>query len=508
MINRLLRTAIPVRGTLIASTMLRLLSQLGTAGLILVPAWVFTTGADISLPALGAIMGTLALLAAFSRWGEQVCGHRAAFTLLARMRVELYDAVVRQGTPRVRSGSGAVLAVATRDINAIEVFFAHTIGPAVTAAILSIMATVTLFLLDPMAGVIGLMGIIIGWVIPVAGRAPSGPGEASLRSSISQHLSEDAAGRLEIRSHRAEDNRLRQLTSLEKRLDQAVTAQGLRVGIRQGVALVWPWITATLILLATTDVVAAILVLAVAPALDAVEGFARTLPTALGGARRFYAILDAPVSIPDTPTPVALPDGPLDIVWDNVTLGFGKPLLEKFTTTVAAGEHVGLVGPSGRGKSTLASTLVRLLDVDEGRVALGGVEVRDVSLAQLRDAVCFVEQTSTLFRGTVLDNLRVGNASLTEDEAVQAMQAASINDVALDTDSAALSGGQRQRVCLARALARRPRVLILDEATSHQDALNQAELSRTLSALKDTTVIIIAHRRAALAGVDRVIELT
>src|SRR5690606_145229 len=135
-------------------------------------------------------------------------------------------------------------------------------------------------------------------------------------------LSEDAAGRLEIRSHRAEDNRLRQLTSLEKGLDQAVTAQGVRVGIRQGVALVWPWITATLILVATADVVAAILVLAVAPALDAVEGFARTLPTALGSAQRFYAILDAPVTIPDTPTPVALPDGPLDIVWDNVTLGF------------------------------------------------------------------------------------------------------------------------------------------------------------------------------------------
>ena len=89
MINRLLRTAVPVRGTLIASTMLRLLSQLTTAGLIIVPAWVFTAGPDLSPWELGVVMALLALTAAISRWGEQVCGHRAAFTLLARMRVEL-----------------------------------------------------------------------------------------------------------------------------------------------------------------------------------------------------------------------------------------------------------------------------------------------------------------------------------------------------------------------------------------------------------------------------------
>lgn len=138
---------------------------------------------------------------------------------------------------------------------------------------------------------------------------------------------------------------------------------------------------------------------------------------------------------------------------------------------------------------------------------LGGVDIREISLQELRDTVSFVEQTSTLFRGTVLENLRVGNPGLSEEDALAALEAASISDVALGTNAAALSGGQKQRVCLARALARRPRVLILDEATSHQDALNQAELSQTLSRLQDTTVIIIAHRQAALAGVDRIIEL-
>ncbi|EEW49326.1 ABC transporter, ATP-binding protein [Corynebacterium efficiens YS-314] len=175
--------------------------------------------------------------------------------------------------------------------------------------------------------------------------------------------------------------------------------------------------------------------------------------------------------------------------------------------TVDAGEHIGLVGPSGKGKSTLASTLVRLQDVQAGRVTLGGVDVREIPLGELRDSVAFVEQTSTLFRGSVLDNLRVGNPDLSEEEAMAAMRAASIGDIDLGTSALALSGGQKQRVCLARALARRPRVLVLDEATSHQDALNQAELSRTLSGLRDTTVIIIAHRRAALSGVDRVVEL-
>lgn len=507
MINRLLRTAAPVRGTLIASTALRLLSQLTAAGLIIVPTWVFTTGPDLSAWVLGVVMALLALTAAISRWGEQVCGHRAAFTLLARMRVELYDALVRQGTPRVRSGSGAVLAVATRDINSIEVFFAHTIAPTVTAVLLSLTAGVALFVLDPVAGIIGVVGILIGWLIPLLGRAAPGPGEAGIRSLISQHLSEDAAGRLEIQSHHAEANRLRQLAGLEDRLNRAVTAQGLRVGFRQGLALAWPWIAATLIIWATSDVVAAVIVVGVAPALDAVEGFARTLPTALESARRYYQLIDAPVTIPETVEPARLPDGPLDIRWEDVTIGQGRPILSGVSITVDAGEHIGLVGPSGKGKSTLASTLVRLQDVQAGQVTLGGVDVREIPLRELRDTVAFVEQTSTLFRGSVLDNLRVGNPDLSEEEAMAAMRAASIGDIDLETSALALSGGQKQRVCLARALARRPRVLVLDEATSHQDALNQAELSRTLSSLRDTTVIIIAHRRAALSGVDRVIEL-
>ena len=507
MITRLLHTAAPVRGSLIASTALRLLSQLSAAGLVLLPAWVFTTGPELSPIQLGLVMAVLALLAAVSRWGEQVCGHRAAFTLLARMRVELYDALVRQGTPQISSGSGAVMSVATRDINSIEVFFAHTIGPTVTAIILSVGATLALFALDPTAGVIGVIGILIGWLIPLTGTRRSGPGEATLRSSIAQHLSEDASGRLEIRSHHAADNRMRQLGFLEEHLAQAVTDQGLRVGLRQGVALVWPWIVAVLILVSTSNVVAAVIIIVTAPALDAVEGFARTLPTALDGAGRFYALIDAPTTIPDSPAPIALPPGPLDVVWDQVTLGHKEPLFTDLTLRINAGEHVGLVAPSGKGKSTLATTLVRLLDVQEGRVLLGGVDIREISLWDLRDSVCFVEQTSTLFRGTVLENLRVGNTELSEDKALAAMEAASISDVPLGTNAATLSGGQKQRVCLARALARDPRVLILDEATSHQDAINQAELSQTLSGLQDTTVIIIAHRQAALAGVDRIIDL-
>lgn len=507
MITRLLRTATPVRASLLASTALRLLNQLSTAGLIIVPAWVFTTGPELSLVQLGLIMAVLALLAAVSRWGEQVCGHRAAFSLLARMRVELYEALVRQGTPQISAGSGAVMSVATRDINSIEVFFAHTIGPTITAVMVSLGAAIALFSLNPTAGVIGVVGIAIGWLIPVVGSSRSGPGEAALRSTIAQHLSEDASGRLEIRSHHAADNRMKQLGRLEDQLSRAVSTQGLRVGARQGVALAWPWITAALIIVTTSNVLAGVIIIAVAPAVDAIEGFARTLPTALDSARRFYALIDAPITIADSPTPVPLPQGPLDIAWETVTIGYRTPLFTDLSLRIAAGEHVGLVAPSGRGKSTLATTLIRLLDVQAGRVLLGGVDIREISLQELRDTVSFVEQTSTLFRGTVLENLRVGNPGLSEEDALAALEAASISDVALGTNAAALSGGQKQRVCLARALARRPRVLILDEATSHQDALNQAELSQTLSRLQDTTVIIIAHRQAALAGVDRIIDL-
>lgn len=508
MINRLLKLSTSVWKELFASTLLRLCNQILTASLLIFPVWALTQQLDLSLPTIGLVMVVLALTAAFSRWGEQVCGHRAAFGLLAHMRVLLYDALVRRGSPRAPQGSGSIMSIATRDINSIEVFFAHTIGPTITAIILSIGSIITLAVLDLRAGGMALIGVLIAWLLPLIGKQ-SVSGEASVRGHIAQHLAEDAAGRLEITSHGAQKIRLSDLELKEQHLAAVVTRQGLIVGMRQGLALLWPWIMAALmiVIVPNVGVLCAAIIVAVSPALDAVEGFARTMPTALNSAQRYFRIIDAPVVIEEPASPQLLPKGPLALQINNASLGYKEIALGTVSLKIDAGEHIGIVGPSGAGKSTLAHSILKLALLRSGTITVGGVDIADVSTAELRKAVSIVEQKAVLFKGTVLENLRMGNPLLSESEATEALQLASISTLPLDADALKLSGGQQQRVCLARALARKPRVLIVDEATSHQDALNQSELARTLSALTDTTVIIIAHRKAALTHVDRIIDL-
>lgn len=507
MISRLLSLARTSWTEIAASTLLRLCSQLAMGTLIIFPLWVLKYSPDLSLWLVALVMASMALVAATSRWGEQVCGHRAAFSLLAQLRVQLYDALIRRGLPASSAGSGSIMSIATRDINSIEVFFAHTIAPAITAFVLSLGTIISLLVFSPIAGILGVLGILIAWSLPFLGKQPT-QSEAAVRGAIAQHLSEDAAGRLEINSHGAQQHRLSQLNAKEENLLGVVTTHGFNIGIRQGVALIWPWIIAVLMLVLVPEnsLIAAALILALSPALDAVEGFARTLPTALGSAERFFTIIDAPVAVPEPTSPKPLPTGPLSVEFRDVVTRFQSASQTPFSLKIPAGEHLGIVGPSGVGKSTLAASLLKVALPHSGSILLGGVNIQDITTQHLRNAVCLVEQRAVLFKGSVLSNLRMGNPELSEEQAREALRLASISEITLDADALKLSGGQQQRLCLARALARNPQVLVVDEATSHQDALNQAELAQTLAGL-DITIIIIAHRREALSHVDRIIDM-
>ncbi|CAM3987820.1 ABC transporter ATP-binding protein [Corynebacterium frankenforstense] len=512
MIPRLLRLAGRARAQLTASAFFRVLSQAGTAGLIIFPAWVYSTRPDFGLGGFILGMVLFALLGAGCRWAEQVCGHSAAFRLLAGMRVSLYDALVARGAAPGGAAGGRVMAVATRDINLVEVFFAHTLAPTACAAVATVAALVW-GAVDPAAGTGALVVLVaclaLGWALPFIRRSGS---ESALRAEIAQRMSEDARGREEIASLGAGPARLRGLASVEDRLSRDVTATGLVNGLRRGLATIWPWLGAGLMWWATGSLTAVAVVLALGPVFDGVEGFARMLPIALSSARRYFAEIDRPVEIPEPADPRPLPDGPLGLRLESVSLGYGHgPVVDDLSLEVPAGGSLGVVGPSGGGKSTLVSALVRLLDPESGRVVLTGtdgeVDVRDVATRELRNAVGLVEQSPAILRGSVLDNLRMGQPELSEEDARRALVAAHAREISLDAQAQELSGGQQQRVGLARVLARSPRILILDEATSHQDALGQKELTDMLARLEDVTVIVVAHRRSALVHVDDVLEI-
>lgn len=209
----------------------------------------------------------------------------------------------------------------------------------------------------------------------------------------------------------------------------------------------------------------------------------------------------------------------LPIEFSSVTAGYtpGRPVLRDLSLSIAAGEHVALVGPSGVGKSTVAALLSRHLLPESGTVRIGGLDTREASGASVRSLIAVVDQQTTLFTGTIAENLRIAKSDATEAELHAAIEAAGLaSDVAraplgLDTPvgerGLSVSGGQAQRIAIARALLRDAPVVVLDEPTSQVDLESEAAIVAALRTLsRDRTVITIAHRTSAIRDVDRVIE--
>jgi ATP-binding cassette subfamily C protein CydCD len=246
----------------------------------------------------------------------------------------------------------------------------------------------------------------------------------------------------------------------------------------------------------------------------------KELAQTLGGARRFFAVEDEPVAVHDGPRALAA-DTVGRIEFADVTFAYADglpPALRGVSFDVPAGHTVALVGRSGAGKTTAAHLLLRFWDAQHGQVRIGGQDVRDVRLDDLRGLIALVAQDTYLFNASLRENIRLGRPSATDDEVVAAARAANVEEFALalpdgyDTPvgerGLQLSGGQRQRVSIARALLKDAPILVLDEATSHLDAIAEAEVRQALERLSaGRTTLVIAHRLSTIRGADRIVVL-
>ena len=241
----------------------------------------------------------------------------------------------------------------------------------------------------------------------------------------------------------------------------------------------------------------------------------------MGSLRRVSEVLSEESTLKNPENPVYnVADG--SIVFNNVTFRYSKssetPVLDNINLSIKSGETIGIIGGTGSSKSSLVNLISRLYDVNEGSVSVGGIDVRSYDMDVLRNQVSVVLQQNVLFSGIILDNLRWGDKNASEEECINACKMACADefiqtfpdkyDTHIEQGGTNVSGGQKQRLCIARALLKKPKILILDDSTSAVDTATDAKIRKALkAAIPGTTKIIIAQRISSVMDADRIIVL-
>ncbi|MGI5888582.1 MAG: ABC transporter ATP-binding protein [Oscillospiraceae bacterium] len=239
-------------------------------------------------------------------------------------------------------------------------------------------------------------------------------------------------------------------------------------------------------------------------------------------ARRIAEVIEEKPDITNPENPVMeIPDGSVkfDHVWFSYNKNSAEPVLKDINLDIHSGESVGIIGATGSSKSSLVNLISRLYDVTQGSIKVGGIDVRDYDIKALRDAVSVVLQKNVLFTGTIYDNLRWGNPNATDEQCKEACRLACADEfidrmpdgynTRIDQGGTNVSGGQRQRLCIARALLKNPKVLILDDSTSACDTATEAKIRKSFREdIPEATKLIISQRISSVHDCDRVIVMS
>ncbi len=498
---------------------------------VLVPAFQGGVSEEKIWLGAAAILGVAAVRGfgiGLRRYFSGMSGERVMQTMrlqVAEQYKELPVAYHRE-TP-----TGELMAHMEADVEAaVDVLFPVPFATGV--AFLVLFALVSLILTDPYLAVIGLLVIpTLALMNRSYGRRMEGPVQRAQEriADVSSVVHESIDGALIVKTlgrEEAETQRLR--VSADALRKERVAAGFIRAGFEPALEAL-PQIGIILLLavgswrVSRGDVTLGTLVQFVslfyllAWPMRFIGWILGELPRAVVGKDRIDAVLAEPVTVAPPRRPVSLPSGPLGVQAESVTYVLeGVPVLNGADLSVRPHESVAIVGPTGSGKSVLAQLLVRLDDPVEGEVLIGGVNVRHVDPLELRAAATLVFQESFLFAASLRENIALDSGA-TEDEIVRAARLARADgfiramrrgyDTVVGERGVTLSGGQRQRVALARALVRRPRILILDDATSAVDPTIEAEILGGLRDELDTTLIVVAYRLSTIGLADRVLVL-
>ena len=485
---------------------------------------------------LAIALAITAPLSGVLHWLESWMAHDMAFRLLAEMRIDAFrklDALAPAYLVRRRTGD--LMALATHDIELVEYFFAHTVAPAfvavlVPAAVVAVLAWANGWLavaLLPFLLAAGLSPFLMRKRVDQLGsQAREAAGELGAFAVDSvQGLGEIVAfqqeasrgTKLDELSQRHIALRLpffRELTRQQAMLEVLIGLGGLAVVVTGAALAQQGALDPGLLPLMTILAMAAFL------PVSEIAQIGRQLADTLGATRRVYALANEPIPVRDGPG-VPPRKGAASLALEKVSFtysGQSRRALSDVSFEIPAGKTVALVGTSGAGKTTTAQLLMRFWDPDSGRITLNGADLRDYKLDALRRLVALVAQDTYLFNDSLRANILIARPEASEAELQAAIQHASLSELVaalpegLDSPvgerGTSLSGGQRQRVAIARAFLKDAPILVLDEATSHLDAVNEQAVRCALDVLQaDRTTIVIAHRLSTVRDADLIVVL-
>jgi ATP-binding cassette subfamily C protein CydCD len=537
--RELMKYIVPYKGRLVMTFGFGVTRVLAFIGIGVVSALaVRAVKTDEPFVDLLILLGVMAPIAGIFHWLESWIAHDMAFRLLAEMRIALFEKLDRLAPAyMVRRRSGDMVGMATYDVELVEYFFAHTVAPAFVAVLVpGLVIGVLIYFGWQMAAVLAPFLVIVALspfmlrrrVDEMGSRAREALGELNAHAvDTVQGLSEIIAfthideRRRELiertqNHHRVRLPFFRDLTFQTSLLEVATGLGGLAVVVAGAMLVDAGHLDSAMLPLLTLLAMAAFL------PISEISNVSRQLADTLGSTRRLYAVNNEPVTVTDGPG-VAVPNtvGGVPIEIEGVDFQYeagNRQALNGAGFKAQAGKTIALVGPSGAGKTTIGHLLMRFWDPQHGTITLGGYDLRDYALDDLRGQIALVAQDTYLFNDTLRANILIARPETSAAELTATLERASLGEFVaglpdgLETQvgerGMRLSGGQRQRVAIARAFLKDAPVLILDEATSHLDAVNEQAVRQALEELMaERTTLVIAHRLSTVRGADQIVAL-
>ena len=536
-IKELLRMITPWRTKLLCTFLLgvmRVTAFIGVGVLSALIVAAIKNGLDYNV--LLIALGVAAPVAGILHWLESWIAHDMAFRLLAELRIALFKKIDSLGPAYlVRRRSGDLLATATHDVELIEYFFAHTVAPAFVAILVPLMVLGTLCIFSWQIALGLAPFLLLVGTSPILLRSRLDRLGSSAREALGElnaHVVDTIQGLGEIVAYQQISVRRRELS---KKIDthnhlrlpffRDLTIQMSILEIATGlgglcVVVIGATLASHQLINPAFLPLLAILSMSAFLPVSEIAHIGRQLADTLGATRRLYAVHNEHVIVQDSGTSTISRDN-VSIKIDNVVFSYFSDYrlaLNQVTLQARPGQMVALVGPSGSGKTTLAHLLLRFWDPNTGQISIAGKNLRDFSLESLRNSIALVAQDTYLFNDTLEANIKIANPTASELELGQALENASLNTfiaslpeglkTPVGERGARLSGGQRQRIAIARAFLKDAPILILDEATSHLDAINEKVVHDALETLmKNRTTIVIAHRLSTIRKAHQIVVI-